>query len=262
MTPATAPMRGAYRQFMAARGIDASSSPRAVDAALTEYDRALRKPVSGTNAGVNYPYHRFSYSEPGAALRDAGASGSPYWSDPISTASNFYDTAMATDPRRARFDLRRFTENPANNPLLNANRERDPNIATRWMRTTVPLERKLPGGPVDKAAQWFRENAPNARTPEEKAQAWDAYARMLQFKNQLPPRGITDSIAGKVILGLATSWIGAPYAAALSGGAAGMSAAALVPKGLMTAYDMASLAKTGFSIGKGILKKKDKGPRP
>lgn len=253
MNPAAVPMRGAYRQFMAARGIDASSSPRAVDAALTEYDRSLRKPVSGTNAGVDYPYHRFSYSEPGAALRDAGASGSPYWSDPISTASNFYDTAMATDPRRARFELRRFTSNAANNPLLNANRERDPNIATRWMRTTVPLERKLPGGPVDKAKQWFMENAPNAKTPEQKANAWDAYARMLQFKNQLPPRGITSSLAFK----LATLAAGAAFGGGILQNMliSKLGGAALIP-----AINIGQGIKNAVDIGRGIRNPDARGP--
>lgn len=246
-------MVSARRQFMAARGIDASTSPQALDAALGEYDRAIRKPVSGTNAGVNYPYHRFDYKTPGAALRDAGASGSPYWADPVSTASNFYDTAMGSDPRRARRQLRDFTQNPLNNPLLNANRERDPNIANTWMRTTVPLERKQPGGPVDKAAQWFRENAPNAKTPQEKAAAWDAYARHLQFKNQLPPRGITSSLAFKV----ATTLAGAAFGGTLLQNLAltKLGAGALIP-----AISGAQTIKTGFDIGRGIANPDARGP--
>ena len=236
MTPSL--IEASRRAFMASNGIDLQTPAREKRAAVRAYNPDYRRALPGA-------YHRFDYKTPGAALADAGASGNPYWEDPVQTAANYYDTVMGTDFGRARRDLRAFTTNPANNPLLNANRERDPRIAERWMATTVPLERNQPGGSNWKARQWFEENAPNASTAQDKAMAWDGLARFRQWQNQRPPRGILSS----PIFAIATTALGSAFGMPL------LQSALLKAAGLARiapAINAIQTIKTGFDIGRGF----------
>lgn len=197
------------------------------------------RPVDARN------YRRFDWKTPGSALEDAGKSDNPYWGDPEQTAANYYDTVMSTDFQGSRRKLRDYVSDPRHNPLLNANRERDPQITERWMRTTRPLERNQPGGSNWKARKFF-EDMPAATTRSEKAGAWDALARERQRINQLPPQGIMDSLPGMIASGLLTSWIGAPYISAITN-------AAKVPAGVMKVADWAGRIKSGVDYGKKIV---------
>ena len=88
---------------------------------------------------------------------------------------------------------------------------------------------------------WVKENYPNISSnssDDELAGVFDAFIRQQQGKNQRPKRGITSSIVGKVVLGLALGYFGGPIIGALAKGAG-------VPAGLLTAGKIAS---TGFDI--------------
>ena len=67
--------------------------------------------------------------------------------------------------------------------------------------------------------EWVRKHMPHitSQSPEgERAQAFDAFIRYQQAKNQRPKRGITSSLAGKLILGGLTSLAGGFIGPALS----------------------------------------------
>ena len=173
-------------------------------------------------------YRRFDWRKPGEGIKNYGM-----------------DEAAAARAADNTLAFRRPTETPqqaavrlADNPavsLADAHREVTRISNDRWRAQAVTDRRNF-----------MTEMGITAQsTPKEKAAALDAWYRRLQFKNQLPPRGILSS----PLFTIATSALGAAFGLPLIQTALlkAAGAGALIP-----AIETAQTIQTGVDLGRQI----------
>ena len=97
---------------------------------------------------------------------------------------------------------------------------------------------------------WIKENAPgitSESSDEDLSQAFDAFIRYQQAKNQMPKRSLMRSLPGKIVLG----GLGALAGSFLGPAISGLAGKAGIPSGLLSA------GKTASSVLSGVGKVKD-----
>lgn len=172
-------------------------------------------------------YRRYDYKTPGSALREFGltperaagvASEALSYVRPTQTPAERAATlAASTTPLgQAQTELSQFTRQAGRGPEL--------------------LQRRA----------FLRNNGITLQSsPKARSDALDSYWRMLQHKNQLPPRGLASSLAFQLAFAALSAGFGSGALLTAGANALGSTATSLLPA--INAYGAAS---TAYDIGK------------
>lgn len=180
-------------------------------------------------------YRRFDYKKPGEALRQFGFTPA--------RAAGIADRALTFQRPAGTAAENAVAVAMGNAPLPQARQQVD-SITNDIYRARENASRR----------EFLRANGITLQSsPEAKANALDSYWRYLQFKNQLPPRGIIGSLPFTIATTLLGGAFGLP--ALQAGLLRGIGAGALIP-----AIGTAETIGTAYNVGKGISNPSKRGP--